>query len=182
MKQYTGKNQVELSRKAAMGIFLFCMFALLAAFLLTTKTAGTEHSEPRLSYTYAEPEDAPETDENALIESALLEYANDNGNVLRGCRVTWYTASTEECGKDNGITATGFKVVEGATIGVDPDMIPLLSDVCVEWEDGTREWYVATDTGVTGAAVDIYCADRERALTNGVKQATVYWVPPGSIT
>lgn len=178
-KKRIQRERAALSRRAAMGIFLVCLFAVLAVLLLTTGTASMDAPGPKAIYI----EDAaPETDENQLIEAALIGYAEDHGNVLRSCRVTWYTASVEECGNADGITATGFRVIEGATIGVDPDVIPLLSDVCVEWQDGTREWYVATDTGVTGAAVDIYCADRERASANGVKRATVYWIPPGAIT
>lgn len=220
-----GRDAAELSRHAAMGIFLVCLFAVLAALLLTTKTASVEKPGPEVIYidapnaaekiTEAAPkgtsqvsaqQDLPQNEfashvtfelegdpaqtvesgfegnENALIEAALIGYARDHEDVMPECRVTWYTANTSECGKSDGITASGFKAIEGATIGVDPDVIPLLSDVCVEWPDGTREWYVATDTGVTGAEVDIYCADRERAIANGVKTATVYWIPSGAIT
>ena len=182
-KRRRRQEEATLSRKAAMGIFLFCLFAVLAALLLTTKTASMEKTEPEVIYIDAlpAPEEITEENENALIEAALIGYAEEHGDVMPECRVTWYTASAAECGKSDGITSSGFKAIEGATIGVDSDVIPLLSDVCVEWPDGTREWYVATDTGVTGAAVDIYCADRERAIANGVKRATVYWVPPGAI-
>jgi len=193
----TEHDSATLGRRTAVGIFLFCLFAVLAALLLTTGTVSAEEPGPEAIYIEAPnaaekiTEAAPnggtrqsgiEGDENALIETALIGYAEEYGDVMPECRVTWYTASAVECGKSDGITATGFKVIEGATIGVDPGIIPLLSDVCVEWPDGTREWYVATDTGVTGAAVDIYCEDAGRAVANGVKQARVYWVPPGAIS
>ena len=85
--------------------------------------------------------------ENDLIEAALLERAN----VIEDCTVTWYTADT--CSKQPGdpgygITASGLPVVEHLTCAVDKSVIPLYSDVFVQYADGTIEQLWATDTGV----------------------------------
>lgn len=68
-------------------------------------------------------------------------------HVIEGCTVTWYTADT--CGKapDHpayGITASGLLVEEGVTCAVDPEVIPLFSEVSVLYADGTVEQFRAT--------------------------------------
>lgn len=117
----------------------------------------------------------PEAPENELIEAALLEKAN----VIEDCTVTWYTADT--CGKQPGdsaygITYSGLPVVEHLTCAVDPDVIPLYSDVFVEYADGTVEQLWATDTGVKGNAIDIYTPDYDYAIQCGRQSLTVWWV------
>lgn len=119
--------------------------------------------------------DIPELDENARIEAALLEKAN----VIKDCTVTWYTSDT--CGKQPGdpaygITYSGLPVVEHLTCAVDPDVIPLYSDVFVQYADGSIEQLWATNTGVTGNAVDIYTPDYDYAMQCGRQSLTVWWV------
>ncbi len=113
--------------------------------------------------------------ENTSIEAALLEKAN----VIEDCTVTWYTADT--CGKKPGdpaygITRSGMPVVEHLTCAVDPDVIPLYSDVFVQYADGTIEQLWATDTGVRGNSLDIYTPDYDYAIQCGRQSLTVWWV------
>lgn len=120
---------------------------------------------------------AQEDYENEKIEAALLQ----NANVIENCTVTWYTADT--CGKQPGdsaygITYSGLPVVEHLTCAVDPNVIPLYSDVFVEYADGTVEQLWAADTGVTGNAVDIYTTDYDYAIQCGRQSLTVWWVGP----
>lgn len=101
--------------------------------------------------------------------------------VIEDCTVTWYTADT--CGKapDHpayGITASGLPVEEGVTCAVDPEVIPLFSEVYVHYEDGTVERLRATDTGVDGSWVDIYTPDYDYAVRRGLQHLTVYWLAP----
>ena len=115
--------------------------------------------------------------ENEKIQAALLERAN----VIPNCTITWYTEAT--CGKTPddpayGITRSGLPVVEYLTCAVDPKVIPLYSDVFVEYADGTIEQLWATDTGVKGKALDIYTPDYDYAIQCGRQKLTVYWIPP----
>ena len=118
----------------------------------------------------------PEEDaENEQIESALLARSHKIDN----CTVTWYTADT--CGKKPGdpaygITASGLPVVEHLTVAVDRSVIPLYSDVFVQYADGTIEQLWATDTGVNGNHIDIYTPDYDYAIQMGRQQLTVWWV------
>lgn len=120
-------------------------------------------------------DDTYDRPENDLIEAALLERAN----VIEDCTVTWYTADT--CGKQPwdsgyGITASGLPVVDHLTCAVDKSVIPLYSDVFVQYADGTIEQLWATDTGVNGNHIDIYTPDHDYAIQMGRQQLTVWWV------
>lgn len=117
-----------------------------------------------------------EEDENALIEQALLNYSKEHGNILTECQVSWYA---EKAGYR---TDSGFAAVEDCTIRVNTTIIPLLSDICIAWPDGSLEWYKATDGGEVGNAVSIFVQNPEQAQNCGKKTATVYWIPEGAIT
>ena len=113
--------------------------------------------------------------ENEQIEAALLA----RSHKIENCTVTWYTEAT--CGKtpDNptyGITASGLPVEEHLTVAVDRSVIPLYSDVFVQYADGTIEQLWATDTGVNGNHIDIYTPDYDYAIQMGRQQLTVWWV------
>ena len=83
-----------------------------------------------------------------------------------------YYCKCELCtGKADGVTATGTIVEEGRTIAVDPDVIPLGSQVFI---DGIL--YTAEDTGgaIQGNRIDIYVDSHAYALRMGRHQAEVF--------
>ncbi len=84
--------------------------------------------------------------------------------------ITYYSASKEECGKTDAITATGTKATAGRTIAVDPDVIPLGSRVVI---DGVT--YTAEDVGgaIKGNKIDIFVNSREEAIQRGKIQREV---------
>ena len=129
---------------------------------------------PATERCYMTDEEVQESFENENIQNALLAKANK----IDDCTVTWYTEAT--CGKtpDNpayGITASGLPVVEHLTVAVDRSVIPLYSDVFVQYADGTIEQLWATDTGVNGNHIDIYTPDYDYAIQMGRQQLTVWW-------
>lgn len=76
---------------------------------------------------------------------------------------TYYDANYQSTGKNPGdpaygITASGNPVKKGRTIAVDPDVIPLGTEVLVQYPDGRIEQRVAHDTGrlIQGRIIDIY--------------------------
>src|SRR5574344_1794182 len=145
------------------------------AAVLTTTTDSTEAAESQQSATEVD-ELAQETDENAKIESALLEKAHK----IEHCTVTHYAACVECCGNDLGITASGRKAAPYVSVAVDPCVIPLGSDVLVDYGDGEIKYYRADDTGsgVTGAHIDLCVENYQTAKTLGIRMATVYYIPP----
>ena len=112
--------------------------------------------------------------ENENIEAALLARAH----VIEDVTVTHYDCCIQCCGKDDGITASGRKATPGVTVAVDPNMIPLGSDVLVDYGDGEIHYYRADDTGgaVKGNHIDLCVGSHEEALQLGRRTATVYWV------
>ena len=151
---------------------LMAVLSIFAAVALTTPVKSQEPPEPvQVSA------EIPEDYENQKIEAALLSKAHK----IENCTVTWYCNST--CGKspDNpayGITASGEPTRPHCTVATDTSIIPMYSDVCVEYTDGTTEWFKATDTGVSGAHVDIYTDDYDQAIQNGVQLLNVWYIPP----
>lgn len=120
------------------------------------------------------PATAPETAENELIEAALLARAV----MIEECTVTHYDVCEVCCGKTDGITATGVQAAPYITVAVDPAVIPLGSDVLVDYGDGELHYYRADDTGaaVRGNRIDLCVESHAEAVALGRKTATVYWV------
>ena len=119
-------------------------------------------------------DDTYDRQENDLIEAALLERAN----VIEDCLVTHYCCCVKCCGKDDGITASGVQATPGVTVAVDTSIIPLGSDVLVDYGDGVINYYRADDTGsaIKGNELDLCVSSHQEAINMGVRTATVYWV------
>lgn len=121
-------------------------------------------------------EEEVEQAENEMIEAALLARATRIDNVT----VTHYDCCVECCGKVDGITASGVRATPGVTVAVDPDVIPLGSDVLVDYGDGDIKYYRADDVGgaVKGNHIDLCVSNHQEAIELGRKTATVWWVMP----
>ena len=123
----------------------------------------------------------PPLAERAALEPETEAEPPPEVHVIENCTVTWYTENT--CGKSPdhpayGITASGAPVEEGVTCAVDPEVIPLGSEVRVLYADGTVGTFRATDTGVKGEWVDIYTPSYDYAVQCGLQRLTVYWTGP----
>lgn len=122
------------------------------------------------------PAEYAEDFENEQIEAALL----DKASVLTNVKVTFYCCEkwAHICGNGDGLTASGTEVTPYVTVAVDPSVIPLGSEVMVDFGDGVIHYFIAEDTGggVDGNHIDIAVVSHEEALELGVKSATVYWI------
>ena len=76
--------------------------------------------------------------------------------------VSWYTASDDECGKSDGITASGEQAVAGITVAADD--LPLGTRVRINGHE-----YIVHDRfgGGYKGRIDIYCESKEEAFANG---------------
>lgn len=127
---------------------------------------------PATTRCYMTEEEIQDDYENQKIEAALLEKAH----VIENCIVTHYDCCAECCGNTDGITASGVRATPYVTVGVDPNIIPLGSDVLVDYGNGEIHYYRADDTGVIGNHIDLCVNSHEEALRLGVCKATVYWM------
>lgn len=119
--------------------------------------------------------------ESENIEAALLAKATK----LEDVKMTAYCICEKCCGKSPdhpayGITASGRKARPDVSVAVDPSIIPLGSDVLIDYGDGKLQYYVADDKGgaIKGNRIDVCKESHQAALEFGVKYATVYFVAP----
>lgn len=143
----------------------------------------SEYDIPATEYAYITDEQLAEIEaqEAQSVEDALLASATRIDNVT----VTHYCICQKCCGKSPdhpayGITASGRYATPYVSVAVDPSVIPLGSDVLVDYGDGVIEYYRADDTGsgVGGKHIDLCVSDHQEARNLGVRTATVYVVPP----
>lgn len=129
---------------------------------------------PAMERCYMTDEEILEDYENYYIEQELLAKAHK----IENCTVTHYDCCVLCCGKTDGITASGVKATPGVTVAVDPNVIPLGSDVLVDYGDGIINYYRADDTGsaIKGNKLDLCVSSHQEAINLGVRTATVYWV------
>ena len=132
---------------------------------------------PATERCYMTDEEVQESFENENIQNALLAKANKIEDV----KVTHYCCCAKCCGKDDGITYSGVKATPGVTVAVDTSIIPLGSDVLVDYGDGVINYYRADDTGsaIKGNKLDLCVSSHQEAINLGVRTATVYWVEAG---
>lgn len=171
-------------RNVAIAIMLLTV-AVIFALVMATGIANAEENYAIVPVEVITPEnvvceqpEAPETNENELIEQTLLENATKIENVT----LTHYCICEKCCGKSPddpsyGITASGRKATPYVSVAVDPDVIPLGSDVLVDYGDSDIKYYRADDTGgaVKNNHIDLCVSDHQEALNLGVKTVTV-WV------
>lgn len=115
--------------------------------------------------------------EEAARAQAMAHYeAIGQYRYIGECRITHYCCESKGnphiCGTGTGLTATGVPVAPGM-VAVDPKVIPLGSTVII---NGIP--YLATDTGVSGNAIDIAVQTHDEAMEMGTYQADVWVVIP----
>lgn len=84
------------------------------------------------------------------------------------CTVTAYTASFEECGKTDGITASGVKATENHTVAC--DFLEFGTQVVI-----MGQTYVVEDRIGEGhpSKIDIFMKDKDKAVEFGNRQLEV---------
>lgn len=98
---------------------------------------------------------------------ARYEEKRKNADLPKGkftINASAYTAAADECGKSDGITASGLKVKEGVTIAC-PPQFPFGTKIKIEGM-GTR---VCEDRGgaIKGNHIDIYVETKKEAFSFG---------------
>lgn len=102
------------------------------------------------------------------------KYETMESNHLGTFTTTAYCKCTTCCGIwSDSLTKSGTTPQEGRTIAVDPNVIPLGTEVLI---DG--KVYIAEDTGsaIKGNKIDIYLDSHQDAQNYGIQQHEVYLV------
>ncbi len=119
-----------------------------------------------------EPETEPESEANAEPEREEVE-VTEEGEYLGEFKITAY-CPCYECSEGYGSqTAIGTYAQEGYTIAVDPNVIPLGSQIRFN-----GNVYTAEDVGgaVQGSAIDLYMESHEETINWGVQYMDVWLI------
>ena len=156
-------------------ILTLILAALIAgvALVISAKATTTEPATPSAVISPLDNGRLPGDDTPAQEPLRL-----DQAHVLEDVTITHYDVCSKCCGKTDGITASGTRATPYSTVAVDPSVIPLGTDVLVDYGDGEIHYYRADDTGsgVGGRHIDLCVGSHAEALQMGRRTATVYWV------
>lgn len=85
---------------------------------------------------------------------------------------TAYDACIHCCGKTDGITKSGTNATPTRTIAVDPEIIPLGTQVYIE----NMGVYTAEDTGraIKGNRIDVFMETHQQAFKFGIQNVKIY--------
>ena len=91
-------------------------------------------------------------------------------------KLTAYCACEKCCGKNDGITASGVKAVEGVTIAADTKVLPFNTKVTIDGHE-----YTVQDRGgaIKGNRIDVYFDSHQEALDFGVQYKEIYTMKEG---
>ena len=96
----------------------------------------------------------------------------DSENKSAEFVITHYCACMTCCGKTDGITKSGTQATVNRTVAVDPEIIPLGTELIIDGQT-----YIAEDTGAfKGYQIDIFVSDHETAIGKGIgmKEVLIY--------
>lgn len=112
-------------------------------------------------------------DGNFVYENGTSLEEPQNIKSLGTFKLTAYCTCSKCCGKNAkyGITRSGTRPVEGRTISVDPNVIPLGSKVIIDGHE-----YIAEDTGsaIKNNIIDLFIDGHQRARQFGVQYKEVF--------
>lgn len=123
----------------------------------------------------AEPE--PQTIVVNGVECEMVPPSESIGAIPLGTfKITHYAPCVECCGKADGISASGRKVIPYYSVAVDPNVIPLGTVFYMDYGDGVLHEVRADDVGgaVKGNVIDLCVGDYETAVRMGIRSAQVY--------
>ena len=149
----------------------FTLIAMLSLLLYTTEEAmNSERAKnAELNNIVYELEKDNEELRNEICELRSNDIVSEaNSEYVVVAEVTAYTASDEECGKSDGITASGVRAIEGITIAADD--LPFGTEVTIQGRN-----YVVQDRfdGGYHNRIDIFMEDSEAAMEFGRKKMEV---------
>ncbi len=114
------------------------------------------------------------THRTVAYSSALAadEVVRSSGRSLGRFKLTFYCPCVKCNGRSDGLTRSGTTALEGRTIAVDPQVIPLGSRVYI---DGYGV-FIAEDTGsaIKSNKIDVFLDSHSRCFENGIAYADVY--------
>lgn len=178
------KNPREI--KATDIAILALLSAIFTVLVLITVEPETPATPPEISTnTHTEVIAETTTEESTTVEETTTEIELTTVKFedipelteLGTFKLTGYCICQECCGKTPdheayGITKSGAKAKPGKSVGVDPNIIPLGTELYIN-----GNYYIAEDTGdFSGKIIDICVASHEEAENFDTRYAKVFLV------
>lgn len=163
------RTRRELRRRREMRNKLVALAIILLLACAVIWTVGVE----------GKTEEAPNVVHQRVTMPELIVEEEPELISLGEFHITHYCPLPCCCGEwADGITATGTMATAGRTIAVDPEVIPIGSEVALFYDDGRICYYTAEDVGgaIKGNDIDVFVDSHEEALVLGVMSASVYLV------
>lgn len=117
--------------------------------------------------------ESPQSEEMSKKEQVFdMEIKSAEIDSLGEFTISHYCSCPKCCGDwSDGITKTGTNATEGRTIAVDPNVIPLGTEVIIDGQT-----FVAEDIGgaIKQNRIDIYVSDHDEALARGIIKREVF--------
>lgn len=115
-----------------------------------------------------------------ILERIAAPAVSRANKVIDNVQATAYTSGSEDNGIWNDRTHIGTKVRPGI-IAVDPNVIPLGTQVYIEFADGRGMYAVAEDTGgsIKGRRIDIALSDSHKVREFGIQPVRVHILEEG---
>lgn len=151
----------------------------MAAFIAVFISAFTLSGE-RYCSTAIEQEATSELTDSSKAECCVQVISREITKVkeVGTCKVTFYCQCQRCNGNNDKVAKDGSALEPFVTCAVDPSVIPLGSEVFVDFGDGNVWTLEARDTGsaIKGNVIDICVNTHEQALQLGVMKASVSFV------
>lgn len=169
-RQYTREERKRRRTTIWMALLAgLCAFTVSVAINLDNTDDDPTRDLPLQKPTVVEPAEEPPVSNGmeVLGEFTLKAYCP----CAEVCCGKWgLDRPLDENGNEIVYTASGAVAKEGVTVAVDPDVIPLGTEVYIVG----RGWYTAQDTGnFAGNVIDIYFDDHATACAFGRQNAVV---------
>ena len=166
---------IEKSKAAKLSRCVLC--AVSIGVILTTyspKTADAEFLEPANVTPVCTPVQCISKLETIEMEPVSTENLPDVISVGT-CTITYYCPCVRCNGNPDQVARDGSRLIPYVTCAVDPEIIPLGSEVRIDFGGGDVQYFRACDTGsaIQDKRIDICVRTHEEALKLGVKTAKV---------
>lgn len=177
-------KKIKILLKIYLPLFFLTVFWILFFAFCSFKELNGKAEKEKISETVFENNKEVVVSCETDVDDANKHYENEEDffpklMFIGNFEIAHYCSCSICCGEwSDGFTASGTVATEGRTIAVDPNVIPIGSEVALFYDDGRICYYFAEDTGsaIKGNKVDVFIADHERANNLGITGASVYIV------
>lgn len=175
VRKFLIKRWDNATKNQAVCAVSICGAVLIATIPSRTSLNTSKHAEPKLEVVAVSTQVQIIPEPNEIETEPIPQEDSSNAVNLGDCTITYYCPCVKCNGNADQIARDGTKLVPYFTCAVDPDIIPLGSEVQIDFGGGNIQYFRACDTGsaIKDKHIDICVSTHEEALELGVTTANV---------